>query len=235
MSDPFGTLRLQAAEAPAGPPAWSDIPLNGILTVAAAVLLLLFLSEIIRLMPLLLECVTRVRPNLSLEHSLHQARSRNTIAILALLPFCLMADRYTLYSPRFLEALNPGWRVPALIGVLVAWLLLRKLVELLVFAARPPRLDAEERSALHRNLFNCFVVLVALQFCSLCIARFLCSAPDSVIRLILLVETAVMFGVSLGRSGQILRAKVGGFSTFLYLCALEWIPAAALVASAVVL
>ena len=235
MQTDFGILQLSTSAPPEAALTWSEQPVHGVLIVLSVAAILLWLPDIIRLMPLLLECVSRVRPNLMLEHSLHQARTRNLAAVLVLVPFCLMADRYGLYRPGFIENLAPGWHVPGLVGIAAAWILLRRSVAQTVLALWPLRIESDERSALHRNLYNSFVVLVALQFFSIITARFIFGCEDASIRTILLVETALMWFVSLLRSGQILRANCSAFSTILYLCGLELIPAAALVASEVVL
>ena len=125
MQTDFGILQLSTSAPPEAALTWSEQPVHGVLIVLSVAAILLWLPDIIRLMPLLLECVSRVRPNLMLEHSLHQARTRNLAAVLVLVPFCLMADRYGLYRPGFIENLAPGWHVPGLVGIAAAWILLK--------------------------------------------------------------------------------------------------------------
>ena len=231
----FGTLHLPAdAPAPVGA-AWADVPVNTVLVILSALACLIWLSDLLRLMPQLLECASRVRPNLSLEHSLHQARSRDFAAFVMLIPFCLLTDRYGLYQPGFIASLQPEWHVAALLGVLVGWLLLRKAIAAITLAIRPPRLDSESRSARLKVLYNCFVLTVPLMLLTAFVASFFFKAPDGTVRSILWAEVGLMYLVSLLRGGQILRTGCSALSTFLYLCALELIPVAALVASAVIL
>ena len=58
---------------------------------------------------------------------------------------------------------------------------------------------------------------------------------DSVIRTVLLVEMIPMWLLALVRIAQILGGRFSGLESFLYLCGLEIVPAAAVVASAVLL
>jgi hypothetical protein len=58
---------------------------------------------------------------------------------------------------------------------------------------------------------------------------------DSTVRTVLLVETGALFLLYLLRRGQILSLSCKPLTTFLYLCALELLPAAMLVIPAAVL
>jgi hypothetical protein len=57
----------------------------------------------------------------------------------------------------------------------------------------------------------------------------------SIVRLVLYGETALVYLLFLSRCAQILSLSCNHLRTFLYLCALEILPAALLVVSAVVL
>ena len=60
-------------------------------------------------------------------------------------------------------------------------------------------------------------------------------ANDVIIRSVMYVLLVVVYFVFIIRKAQILSLTCGGFALFLYLCALEFIPTAALIVSAVVL
>jgi len=54
--------------------------------------------------------------------------------------------------------------------------------------------------------------------------------PEEVSTSVIRWTLSVLWAFATWRTGQILHAYCSGFSTFLYLCALELLPAAALVA-----
>ena len=64
---------------------------------------------------------------------------------------------------------------------------------------------------------------------------FLFKLPDQLIRTVLYLEIAGIYLVFLIRRTQILSLSCNHFRTFLYLCALELIPTAALIASALLM
>ena len=221
-----GTLEMseKAWESLSGNPAWSAVTTNRILAVLAVVLLVADLLDLFRLAPQLAYCYDRSRGAESLEHSLGMARSRNTAALFLSLPFCLVADRYHLFLPGLWSVIPPAWSAPATIGALAVFLLLRRFMYLIL---RPRRLGTEAFDALRHNLYNYLFLLVPVMLLTVAVSKM--GMPDSLTRTVLLVETALAWGFALLRSGQILGAHCSGLSTFLYLCGLELLPAAALV------
>ena len=223
-----GTLDMSASPIPGleGLPAWGDVLTNRILAVVAVLLLLAGLPELFRLAPHLLYSVDRSRGSAALEHSLGMARTRNLTALACVLPFCLMADRYALARPAFWTHIPASWSAPATLGLLMAFVLVRA-VSYLIW--RPRRLNAEQYATLRHSPYNYFILLTALMLVSVGILSLL-RLPDTVIQTVLWVEMAVVFLLTIFRSGQILSAFGMGFPTFLYLCGLEMIPAALMVA-----
>ena len=223
-----GTLEMSAS--PAGGLAeavpWGDLLTNRILAVLAVFLLILNLSELFRLAPHLLYSIDRSRGSADLEHSLSLARSRNTTALCFALPFCLAAARYALFRPGFWSAIPAQWSAPATIGVLAAFLLLRAFCFALM---RPRRLSGEETATLRHLGYNYFILMAALTLLSAAFFSIL-HVPDALCRTILLWEIGLVWLFTLIRSGQFLDAHCMGFTTFLYLCGLEIVPAALLVA-----
>jgi len=222
-----GTLEMSAEPWPTAGTGvlWTDFTVNRILACAAVLLLLLNLLDFFRLVPYLIYSYDRSRGALDLEHNMGLARSRNLISLCFLLPACLIADRYALMRPHFLAEIPPQWSVAATAGLLLGLLFVRDLCYLLF---RPRRLGGELLAALHHNPGNYIILLSVLMlttvgFCSAF------HAPDTLVRTILLWETAAVWLLNMVRSTQLLAAKVSGFSTFLYLCGLELFPAALLV------
>ena len=73
---------------------------------------------------------------------------------------------------------------------------------------------------------NNLLLLVPLQLATVAVMT-LFRLPETAMRQVLTVEMLVVWVFSLVRSGQILGAHGSGLSTFLYLCGLEVLPAAA--------
>ena len=223
-----GTLEMSASPLSglAAGPAWSDLPANRILAVAAIILTIISLPDLFRIAPHLGYAFSRSRGAAELEHSLGTARTRNAVALLFLLPFCLVADRYAPVRPAFLPQPSAAWSAPLTFGLFAGWLLVRRLCYALL---RPRRMGAEAFAALRNNPYNYFIPLTVLMLLS-CGCISLVGASDALVRTVLCWEIAVFALFCLFRSGQILNAHCSGFATIMYLCGLEIIPAAAYVA-----
>lgn len=223
-----GTLAMSSdpISGMAAGPAWAELPGNRILAVAAVVLLVISLPELFRIAPQLGYALTRPRGAADLEHSLGTARARNAVALVFLLPFCLLADRYALFRPAFLSRIPAPWSPAAVFGLTAGYLLLRRCCHA-VF--RPRRLNAEQSAALRHIPYSHFIPLTALLlFTTGVLAPF--HAPDSLVRSILGWECAAAAVLCLFRAGQFLRGDCSVFATIMYLCGLEIIPAAAFAA-----
>ena len=222
-----GTLDMSAEPWPtlgAGA-AWTDILTNRILACVAVLLLLLNLLDFFRIVPHLLYSYNRSRGGADLEHNMGLARIRNLTALFYLLPVCLIADHYALVRPHFFSGISPMWTAAATIGLILAFLLVRRLCYLLF---RPARLSGEEASTLQHNIGNYIILLSILMLTTVGLSTAF-RIPDAAVRSVLLWETAAVWLFNMVRSAQLLVAHVSGFSTFLYLCGLELFPAALLV------
>ena len=118
-------------------------------------------------------------------------------------------------------------------GVVLAFLIFRRIMHALL-PGRRLRLDSDSTRALTRGILNYFICFAILMMLSISIL-YMFKASDEAIRLVISVELAALWLLSAVREGQILQQKCGGFTTFLYLCGLEFLPAGALVASALIL
>ena len=221
-----GELRMSSGPIQALAPeaAWSDLLVNRIIIVVAVVLVLLALKEIVGFVPDAWYCLKRARGSVNLEHSISVARSRNIIALINVLPFCLLIDYFGIIR-------IPG--VPAEFGaasvacVLLAYLLLRLIAYGLCKMRR--KFGYETAVASHRVIFTFFIILTWVMLATLGVMH-LFKLDPALIRKIVIVEISALYFLSVIRSGQILTQKCSGISTFLYLCALEFLPSALLVA-----
>lgn len=231
-----GTMNL-ASELPAAETsaAWADQPVYAWLLIAAALLVLFLLPELFKLIPSVSGCLIRSRGNLEVEHSISTARSRNQCARILLVPFVLAVSRYGLYTPAFLADWGHPWlQLGQILAVCAAYLILRRILHALLLNIRSLRLDYEDRRAITRGILNFFVLLMLGLLPTVCLL-YAFGAGDSAARAVLLTEIALAWGFSVTREAQFLHSKCSGLGTFLYLCGLEFIPAACLVFSGICL
>lgn len=223
-----GTLNMSASpyDGLAADPLWTDILMNRILAVAAVALMMIHLRDLLRLLPHLRYSYNRVRGAESLEHSLGMARLRNLVALSFSLPFCLILDRFAVLQPAFWEAVPPAWSAPATVGFVAAYVLLRGLIHA---GFHPRRLSGEVAKTLRHNQYNYLLLLVPLMLLITAVAM-ATHMDDALARSVLRGLLAAVWAFATLRSGQILIAHGTGFSTILYLCGLEILPAALLVA-----
>lgn len=226
-----GTLELTAPPVPADPsPAldWLALPGNRILLVAALLLLLTGLAEYLRIAPYIFRCVTRPREHAHIQHNMSLVYTRNYVAMCLLLPFCLISDRYLLYTPSFAGFVPTGWSVCVPAVAIGVYLLLRRLL----FAVFKPRhFTSELEEAYHFAWYDLFILLVSAMLLTLAVLLPF-SVSDLTVRTVLLVELAVAMALTIWHVMQILSLHCSVLGTFLYLCALELIPAGLLLYSA---
>lgn len=228
-----GRLEMSAAPLPEfqTPAEWNDLLPNKIAIVLSVVLVLIYLKDIIRLIPPLLYALDRKRGGESLEYNVSAARMRNTVALIYTLPFCLIADYCGAYRPGFWSMVPPEWSSAATLGVMLAYFLLRRLC---YAAIRPGKMSAESLATLKHSLYNYFIALVSVAVPTIGILP-LFSVREDIISIIFLALTGLAFAFATVRAWQILKSRRSPLPTILYLCGLEILPAAAVVASAVLL
>lgn len=228
-----GRLEMSAAPLPElqSPAEWNNLLPNKIAIVLSVVLVLIYLKDIIRLIPPLLYALDRKRGGESLEYNVSAARMRNTVALIYTLPFCLIADYCGAYRPGFWSMVPPEWSSAATLGVMLAYFLLRRLC---YAAIRPGKMSAESLATLKHSLYNYFIALVSVAVPTIGILP-LFSVREDIISTVFLALTGLAFAFATVRAWQILKSRRSPLPTILYLCGLEILPAAAVVASAVLL
>lgn len=228
-----GRLEMSAAPLPEfqTQAEWNDLLPNKIAIVLSVVLVLIYLKDIIRLIPPLLYALDRKRGGESLEYNVSAARMRNTVALIYTLPFCLIADYCGAYRPGFWSMVPPEWSSAATLGVMLAYFLLRRLC---YAAIRPGKMSAESLATLKHSLYNYFIALVSVAVPTIGILP-LFSVREDIISTVFLALTGLAFAFATVRAWQILKSRRSPLPTILYLCGLEILPAAAVVASAVLL
>jgi len=232
-SDPFPSGQLLLPDTPpeAVEAAGSGFSQIASLLVAVSVLLfLLSLRSFLNVLPYLADSVLRARGSAALENSVRVSRDRNFVAAVLLLPAILLAYRYRLYDIAFFDTLSPDFRILAVAGVFIAYLLLRYIL----YRWFEPQRRREDYQMAYAGGFTFFILLMILVLPTVGFL-YVFGASDMTVKTFLLVETGIMYLLYLLRNAQILSGFCKPLTTFLYLCALELLPAAVLVLSAAIL
>ena len=206
---------------------WSDFPLNRIMLMLCTVAAIIFLNRYIGLLPYLFGGVLRWKEIVNLESSVRLTRDRNNVAVIAFFIVALAVSRFEIYSPDFLSRLPASYRTLGVVGLLAAFLLLRKLMSVLLSV----HARAAEQTRIANMAFYNFLIVIAsvtvLVFVSVLVFNF----SPIVVRGILLTVIAFVYMIFIIRKMQILTKVYGLVKSILYLCSLELLPAAVLVAS----
>ena len=217
---PNGLLWLsREALSPASPElSWTDNPAGGILSVVCLLVAMCDIKDFFIIWKPLMPALARWKPLVSLEYNMQLSRTRNRLAGLLFLPFCLAADWAGLTPlPLFLFA-----GVLAGFGVL-KWAISRILSH--------KRVSQDNWNAAVHACFTLFIVLSVISVLSAGIMGVF-RVYENVARIVLYAETGLFYLLSLAREAQILNSNCGPLRSFLYLCALE-LPPAAVLASAI--
>ena len=211
--------------------AWSDYPVNTALLVIATLLLLMSLRIFLGIAPRLLDSLSRWKACVNIDASVQLKSDRNLLGVIATLPLALVADRYGFLNAEILGRIPKAWSGLVTLGIINVWILLRYLCFYLC-SIRTPR--PETFRTAHKSFFNYWILASLLLTLTAGIISFT-NIPDATGRTILLYELAVMYLIALLRKSQILLSYCGPLTTFLYLCALEFIPTGALIAGCILL
>ena len=211
-------------------PLWGEILSNRLLVALSVLLFIFALKDIFKLTPSLVYMLQQKHGSQSLEYNISIARIRNFTALICICPFCLIADKYALYDAAFMADVSPMWRSCVHIGIFAAFLLLRRIIHSVI---KVRRMHSDELASFSHSPYNYFILTVFVMVASSLVMSFF-NAGNDFAHSVTMIEIALFYFLSLIRSGQILRSYCGGLATILYLCGLEILPAAILIASAVV-
>ena len=212
-------------------PAWDEIPINRNLIVAMVLIGLLGLKEVFNLMPALLDIFSHTKASMWLEYNKSAVRRRDIVAMLCIVPFCMLVDRFELYCPIFWIIIPPEWRVVASLAVFIIYIGMREIFGLLLALFSRDHLS---KSIVRNGIKNYFILLCIVSLISAGVLTGL-RLDDVVVRICLYVEITCIYLMFLIRSVEILKATSSSFATILYLCGMEILPATVLVGSAVFL
>lgn len=195
---------------------WSQDPVHSVIALAAIVLLIVFMRDYFILWTPIMRCLGRAKANVEIEHSIQLARTRNRAALLMLLPMWLIAERFSLLSERMWLSL----------AIMVGYLVVKRLLAEIVL---PSRIPAELRLAVRRALYTYGIVLAFVMMATVGLWLLIHWDTDAMVW-VFAAEAGAILLLSMVRESEILSTTCRPLARFLYLCALELIPAAGLVA-----
>ena len=215
---PGGKLWMsdEPLEAIAREASWSQDPVHSVIALAAIVLLIVFMRDYFILWTPISRCLFRAKANIEIEHSIQLARTRNRAALLMMLPMWLIAERFSLLSERMWLSL----------AIMLGYLVVKRLVAELL---PPRRLPAEARLAVRRALYTYGIVFAFVLMLTVGL-WLLIRWDETAMPWVVGIEAGAILLLSMIREGEILSTAYHPLVSFLYLCALELIPAAGLVA-----
>lgn len=209
---------------------WAGSPILSLLVVACVLTGLLLLKNVLHAVPAVLSAFARIRGSQDIEGSVRLSRDRNLTALLLVIPFTMLLSRFRIYDPGWMAGFSPEWHLLWTFVCLMAYLLVHSLMALWL---RSRRVDSDVYTMARRFCWSAFIILMLLLL-PLTGILLVCGANDLTIKWILTDVIFVVFALFCFRKGQIFGLSCKPFTTFLYLCALEFLPLALLIASAVV-
>ena len=201
-----------------------------LLVLFSFLIVLLLLRRLVNIMPSLMACMIRGKESLNLEASVKLSLDRDALALAMIIPFCLVAFRYKLYFPGFIEEMADDSVLGIYFGVFAVYIFLRFLMTWLF---RPQKLPKKTYVAADKASRSFFIVYTLMLLAMGGIFG-LADVQDSVSRDAMLWVSAFMYLLFLLRKTQIFSTSCSVFAGFLYLCALEMIPTGILVVSAII-
>ena len=201
-----------------------------IAVVVFVVLAIVVMKRFLQVLPFLLDSMFRARGSSALEGSVRVSHDRNLIALVLLIPAVVAAYRFRLWDPSFLERFSPDARFGLVAAAIVAFLLLRYLLHLWL----KPRRHADSWWLGYRTGHTWFILLMLLMLPTVGILD-LVNVNDFTVKWFIIIELGLVYALFLFRKAQILALSCNPLLTFLYLCALEILPASMLVVSALLL
>ena len=204
--------------------------LFNILALISFFICLLLLKTFVEVFPSLMACLVRWKESVNLDASVMLSRDRDIMAIAMIMPFCLTAGRFALYSPFWMGQFGADARLGITIGIVTAYILLRKGLE---HVFRSKKVSPKTYKTACKASHTFFIILTLALMVMGGTLSFIETDPI-VIRNAMLWVSAITYMLFLLRKVQIFNSSCSFFISFLYLCALEILPTGTLVVSALI-
>ena len=206
----FGQLMMPREYLPAAEAAWGDAPLAQALVLAAVVGVVASLRDLYRVAPALLRSLMGRKGCEEAEYNMQTSRTRTWAASVFMLPLALLADRY----------LAPQSNLPVTMALIAGFLLLRLLIYGMI---RYRILGGESFRYAYTCYFTYSLVATAVSLVAVGVMQ-IAGADDDMVRTVIISVLSAFYFLFLIRKWHFLQNSYRPFTTFLYLCALEFLP-----------
>ncbi len=201
-----------------------------ILALISTIIIITLLRRLVNIFPSLVACTVRWKESVNLEASVKHSYDRNIIAVSMVIPFCLVAERFRLYDPSFMEGMGEDLRIGITSGVFIAYIIIRRLISMMV---QTRKVNKKTYNTAGKASYTFFIILTLLLMTTGGMLSFI-NIEAGVIKTAMLWISAFIYALLLFRKLQIFHSNRSIFTAFLYLCALEIFPTGLLIASALI-
>ncbi len=203
--------------------------LFNILALLSTLVVITLLRRLVNLAPSLVACMIRWKECVNLDASVKNAYDRDMIALAMVIPFCLAAEKFRLYSLSFMDGMNENLRLCVILGTFIMYDIIRRLASMMM----QNRKNKKTYDVAQKSSYTFFIILTIVLMTLGGILSFRHVEAES-IRIAMLWVSAFIYTLSLLRKTQIFLSGFSILTSFLYLCALEIIPTGILVISVLI-
>ena len=201
-----------------------------ILALISLLIVITLLRRMVSIFPSLMACMVRSKESSNLETSIKLSNDRDRLAFAMIIPFILVATRFRLYSPTFMDGMDEGIRICVTAGVFITYILLRAALNHLM---RPHRMKSGVYSTAGKAAYTFFIRLTLALLATGGIMSFVDAGFPSIHNAMIWLSGGIYL-LFMIRKCQIFLTSCSIFTAFLYLCALEIFPTGILVVSAII-
>ena len=200
-----------------------------IISLISLILIIGMLRRIVDLLPGVFACILRSAACVKIDSIVKTSRDRDLTAAILILPFLMTVQKYNLLPYRFLDTLSQEAGFAVIVAIFAGFLALRLCSSFLFIPSR-----SHKKSRVPDNSDRTFFIILAILTLSISWLMSLVNIEYSAIRLTIIWLSAAMYMLYLMRKFQIFQTSHSIFAAFLYLCALEIVPAGILVVSVII-
>ena len=192
------------------------------------ILIILLMRQLVNIFPSLRACLIRWKENINLESSVKLSRDRDILTLAFIIPFCMTVNRFGLYELKFMKGMGEFASFGVVFGIFFLYVTLRILLTKIL---RPKRNNKRMYAIADKCANSYFIILTLLLLLTAGLLGFFDVPIEGIHDAMLWISGATYLLYSI-RKLQIFLSSYSIFTAFLYLCALDFIPTGALVASA---
>lgn len=210
---------------------WADCLGNEYYILGAVVVAVMLMGSLLQAVPRAVKSFFSTKQIMTVGMSMNLSHIRNVAAVAMLLPFCIGVDYFRIFRPAFMERVPAGFNVAVIFVCLVAFLMLRAMMRYII---NPDNVNPDIFRIVFRFAYDFFIVQSLIFLLLIAVSSLF---PDTVliVRKVAMASLCIVYLVFLTRKLQILTNSCNLFAAFLYLCALEIVPAGAIAAVAILL